>query len=340
LVAYDTATGNALWARTTTANTTGTSRFMSVAVDGSGNIMVAGYQTGTSAYNYGSGTVTSTYAGGNNALVVQYNSSGSTIWAKTVTTGSNISQFNGIAVDSASNIYAAGEQYGTTSYNYGVSATGTSTTYNAVLVKYSFGGTALWAKSTTAGTADSLFYAVTVDTSGNNIYAAGGQIGTGSYNYGGGTVIGTSTLSNAMIVKYNNAGTASLAKTVTSGSSDSVFYFVAVAPTGEPYAAGAQNGTGSYNYGSGPVTGPASGAGAIGQNAVIVKYDTSLNTLWAKGIVSGPAAATLFNSLAIDSAGNIFAPGLQTGTSMFTYGPASVAGTYATTFNALLVKYR
>lgn len=344
LVAFDAPTGNTLWARTTTAGIGG-SRFLALAVDTSGNINVVGYQTGAAAFNYGSGTVTAPYSG-NNSVIVQYNNAGSAMWARTLTAASGVSQFNGVAVDSSGNIYAAGQQDGTTIYTYftGVSATasgGAGAINHTVLVKYNSTGTPSWAVTNTAAVSNkSLFYSVAVDTSGNNIYAVGGQIGTSSFTYGATPITGTSPLSNAMIVKYNNAGTVLQAKTTTAGSDDSVFYFVAVSPSGDVYAGGAQNSTIAYNYGSGPITGTATGSGPTGQNALLVKYDPSPTALWAKTVISGPAAATLFNSLAIDNAGNVFAPGMQSGTGIFNYGPATVSGTYATTFNALLVKYR
>jgi hypothetical protein len=72
-----------------------------------------------------------------------------------------------------------------------------------VLVKYNSSGIAQWAKSVEAGTSESAFNAVAVDGSGN-IYAAGYQRGTGSFDYGNGvTAQGTySGGSNVLLLKY------------------------------------------------------------------------------------------------------------------------------------------
>ncbi|HOS56986.1 MAG TPA: hypothetical protein PK385_13165, partial [Spirochaetota bacterium] len=180
--------------------------FNSVAVDSSGNVYAAGYQEGMGSYTYGEGvSVAGSYADGYNVVLVKYDSSGTALWAKSVTTGSS-SQFNSVAVDSSGNVYAAGYQYKTGSFTYGegVSVAGTGPN-NVVLVKYDSSGTALWAKSVTAGTSYSCFSSVAVDSSGN-VYAAGCQYGTGSYTYGPGvSVAGTCADAdggNAVIVKY------------------------------------------------------------------------------------------------------------------------------------------
>lgn len=345
MVAYNASTGAVNWARTATGST-GATRFTGVAVDTTGNINVVGYQTGTTAFNYSGVPLTSCNAG-TNSMIIQYNSSGTGNWGKTVTTCSDVSQFNGIAVDTTGNIYVAGQQRNSTSYTYdaGKTATGgggTTSTYHAVLVKYTAAGSVTWVvANSTAVTNDSLFYGVAVDSSGTNIYAVGGQTGTGSFTYSGPSVSGMSSASNAVLVKYSNAGAGVVARSTTSANSfDSVFYSVAVSPLGNVYAAGAQNSNVAHNYGSGAITGFATGTGATGQNALLVRYDSTPMALWAKTIFSGPAAASLFLTISVDSNGNVFAPGDQTGTGIYNYGPASVNGTYATTFNALLVKYR
>jgi hypothetical protein len=79
----------------------------------------------------------------NNVVLVKYNSSGTVLWAKTVSAGER-SSFGAVAADSSGNVYAAGIQWGTDTYTYGmgVSAQGaySNGTYyddqNAVLVKY------------------------------------------------------------------------------------------------------------------------------------------------------------------------------------------------------------
>ncbi|HQB62595.1 MAG TPA: hypothetical protein PK899_13160, partial [Spirochaetota bacterium] len=78
---------------------------------------------------------------------------------------------------------------------------------------------ALWAKSVTAGSYQSIFSSVAVDSSGN-VYAAGGQRGTGSFTYGEGVSVAGSYSGtgyydgNVVLVKYDSSGTALWAKSV------------------------------------------------------------------------------------------------------------------------------
>jgi hypothetical protein len=69
---------------------------------------------------------------------VKYDSSGTAQWAWSVSSGSDDSGFGSVAVDGSGNVYAAGGIYGTGTYTFGtgVSAQGTGSGYNVVLVKY------------------------------------------------------------------------------------------------------------------------------------------------------------------------------------------------------------
>ena len=186
--------------------------------------------------------------------------------------------FSAVAVDSGGNVYVAGYQNGTgtATYGAGVSAAGASAGDHSILVKYDSSGTALWARIV-SGTGNARFSGIATD-SGGNVYAAGFQAGTGTATYGTGvSATGSSSGGNAVVVKYDPSGNALWAK-VASGSGDSSFNSVATDSAGNLYAAGYQNGTGTCTYGTGVA---AAGAYAGGGNAVAVKYDSSGNALWA-----------------------------------------------------------
>jgi hypothetical protein len=71
-------------------------------------------------------------------VLVKYDSNGTALWARTVSSGNDSSAFRSVAVDSSGNVYAAGCQYYDYTYTYGtgVSAKGTAKYENVVLVKY------------------------------------------------------------------------------------------------------------------------------------------------------------------------------------------------------------
>lgn len=329
LVKYD-STGTAQWARTVSAGAS-TSQFYAVAVDSSGNVYAAGSQNGTGNYSY-DGLFIAGPNVGPNIILVKYNSSGTSQWARTVNSASAGSSFRAVAVDSSGNIYAAGDQSGTSTFTYGSqTATGSCSTSNVLLVKYASNGTPQWARTMSAGSVGANFEGVTVDSSGN-IYAAGIQQGTGTYNYGGQTVAGTHTSLNVLLVKYDSAGTTQWARSVSAGSAISFFKSVAVDSSGDVYAAGSQTGLGAFTYGGQSATGT-----HTGDNVVLVKYNSSGTAQWARTTSAGGANAQ-FQAVIADSTGGIYAAGYQTGIGTFTFGSQSTNGS-STGNNVTLVKY-
>ena len=345
LVKYN-SSGYALWARTVTS-APGLSSFSSVAVVTGNNIYAAGEQYYNGTYNYGTSVIpqnaAGAYSSGGNALLVKYDSTGTALWARSVPTGPGRSSYSSVAVYSVTgDVYAAGCQYGSDIFNYGGSAGGfgSNSNSNAVLVKYNQDGTAQWARTVTLGPSSSAFLSIAVDSSGN-LYVAGYQSGNNTHNYG--TVFlpvnatGSSPFNNVVLVKYNSSGDAQWARTVNTGTSDCMFRAIALDSDGNIYAAGYQWGTGTNKYGSSSVAGTFSD-----YNALLVKYDTNGTALWARTVSSGSSSSN-FNSVAADSAGNVYASGYQEGTGTYTYGTGvSAAGTAATAGsndNAVLVKY-
>jgi hypothetical protein len=331
IVKYD-SEGNCLWAKSTTVGTS-ESVFTGVATDGAGNIYAVGTQEGGEDYNYGSGNVAGGSYRQNNAVIVKYDSAGNCLWSKSTTAGTGMSEFSGVVTDTAGNIYVVGYQTENENYNYGSgNVAGSASGYNAVIVKYDSAGNCLWAKSTTAGTGMSEFSGVTADSAGN-IYAIGKQQGSGNYNYGSGNVAGSSSFDNdnAVIVKYDSNGTCLWAKSTIAGADNSEFLGVATDSEGI-YAVGSQSEGENYNYGEWDVADSDSD-----DNAVIVKYDSAGNCLWAKSTIAGVCNSE-FLGVAADSEGNIYAVGVQYGSGKYNYGSGNVSGSSSGS-NAVIVKY-
>ncbi len=137
LVKYN-SSGVAQWAQTVTATGSDSSIFFGVSVGSDGSVYGAGYIGGSGATNFGNGvTATGTY-GGENIVLVKYDSSGAASWAQTVTAGISNSFFSGVSAASGGSVYAAGGIQGTGTYNFGSGATaaGTYAGGNIVLVGY------------------------------------------------------------------------------------------------------------------------------------------------------------------------------------------------------------
>ena len=282
------------------------------------------------------------------------------LWARTTLSPTTESLFSSTAVDASGNVYAAGEIWGpgTLDFGNGVTPTGVSAGYNALVVKYDSSGTAQWGRTSTAqpgqtvsaGSNGSSFSSVAVDSSGN-IYAAGATSGaSGPVDFGNGVrVVRTDTFANAVLVKYDPLGIAQWARAVTAGSSYSGFSSVAVDPSGNVYVAGEIDGNGTYNFGDNvTATGTATNAGYTNSpgNAVLAKYDSSGVAQWAQTVTAGSPASG-FGSVAVDSAGNVFAAGSIAGTGTYDFGHGITATGTASqghianeaVGNSLLVKY-
>jgi len=260
------------------------------------------------------------------------------IYAKTITAGTDGSQFFGVAVDSSGNVYAAGSQSRNGAYNYGSgNINGTSNGSNSVLVKYNSSGTAQWAKTITKTINNMyggpVFSSVTVDSSGN-VYVAGSQYGNGSlitcYYSDNVYITGKANYYNPVLVKYNSSGIVQWAKTNTAGTLGAAFNGITVDASGNVYAIGWQ-GANSYNYGSGDIAGSSTSS----MNSVIVKYNSSGVCQWAKTITVGTGYSK-FNGVAVDTSGNVYAVGEQEGTGAYNYGSGDIAGP-STSSNSVIV---
>lgn len=209
-------------------------------------------------------------------------------------------------------------------------ATGTASN-NVALVKYDTNGTALWARSISAGGAQNYFYGVAADTTGH-VYAVGYQTNTGTYTYSGQSINGINGSSNATLVKYDATGAGIWARTPTAGAV-SEFFGVTTDASGNIYAVGYQANTGVFDYGGTTATGAYSGS-----NAVLVKFDSAGNALWARTQTACPNNS-VFNSVTVSATGDVHAVGYQDGNGSCTYGSTSVAGPYAAGANPIIVKF-
>ncbi len=325
------------WAQTVTAGNSASS-FESIAAASDGSVYAAGYINGNGTFNFGNAVAAAgSYSGGNNSVLVKYGSSGAAQWAQTVTAGSGVSTFESVTTASDGSVYAAGYISGTGTFSFGngVTVTGGSSGSNLVLVKYSSAGAAQWARTVTAGTGDSSFNSVSVGFDGS-VYAAGDIYKTGAYSFGNGvTAQGTSNGSNPVLVKYNSAGAAQWAQTVTAGTGDSTFNGVSVGPDGSVCASGYILGTGAYNFGNGIAA-----AGTYsGGNILLVKYNSAGAAQWAQTVTAG-TKDSFFTSVSVAGDGSVYAAGYINGNGTYNFGNAvTAAGAYSGGINTLLVKY-
>lgn len=339
IVKYDN-NGNATWARVATVAPS-QSFFQGVGTDAAGNVFAVGYQTGTSAYTYAAGvSVAGTTNLGGNALLVKYDTNGTALFARSTTSGSKQSIYNSVALDSGGNVYAVGTQTGNTTYNYSASVTATGAytggglESNVVLVKYDNSGTALWARSTLSGSTYSSFSTVAVD-SGGNAYCTGFQTTNATFTYSGSVSATAATAgdTNALLVKYDSAGTALWARTTTSATYATSFSGVAFSSNGQVFAIANSGHSGSIGFGNGQTV-----TSTVSAFPAIIKYDSGGTPQQAFTIASASSYTALSRAL-LDASGNLYVVGYQDGSGAVDYGGASVAGAYAGGMNAAIVKF-
>jgi hypothetical protein len=278
LVKYD-SSGAPQWARTLAAGKGAV--FNAVAVDLKGNILAAG-SIGSDPVDFGNGVnVAGDSKGNRNVLLVMYDVAGRTIWARSLTEGSDDASYSGIAVDGAGDAYAAGMCNGSGTYGFGngVSAAGSAIAIqgavlpNVLLVKYDNAGEAQWARTLVNGDF-AQFSGAAADHAGN-VYSSGLVAAGGGYYFGNGTKTTPSFVNtSALLVKYSAAGAPSAADSATStdrsfSARDSRYLDVAVDNRGSIYAVGTVE-DGSYAFGDGVTLNGTGGHGL--EQILLVKY--------------------------------------------------------------------
>jgi len=290
-----------------------------IAVDGSGNVYVTGYSTGSSS--------------GFDYATIKYDASGTQKWvARYDGTGNGNDYAFSIAVDGLGNVYVTGF------------STGPASGYDYATIKYNSSGTRQWvARYDGPAHANDYANAIAVDGSGN-VYVTGGSGGSGvgcvpacddyatiKYNSSGrqqwvaryngsgngsddaqaiaidssGNVYvtgiswgGSGTFDDYATVKYDTSGTQQwVARYNGPGNSEDVGRAIAVDASGNVYVTGESTGSGSgYDYAT-------------------IKYNSSGTQQWVdryNGPGNGNDEIVSPGAIAIDGSGNAYVTGEST----------------------------
>jgi len=300
------------WVRRYNGPGNGEDGALAIAVDGSGNVYVTGY-------DYGSGT-SYDYA------TIKYDPAGNQLWVKRYNgPGNSYDGATAIALDGSGNVYVTGESYGS----------GTFTDY--ATIKYDPSGNQLWVKTYNGpGNGSDEAYAIAVDGSGN-VYvtgrsesssAAGSDYATVKYDslgnqlwvqiYNGpgndydeayaiavdgsgnvyvtGYSYGSGTSSDYATIKYYpNGDTAWVRRYNGPGNSFDEAYAIAVDGSGNVYVTGYSWGSGtSYDYAT-------------------IKYDPAGNQLWVQRYNGPGNSQDRAYAIAVDGSGNVYVAGYSYG---------------------------
>lgn len=252
------------------------------------------YITGTTG-----GSLGGVNAGGNDAFLSKFGPSGAKLWTTQIgSTDDDISL--SLAVDAAGNTYITGYTEGSLD-----GANAGMYYYDAFLSKFDPSGTELWSRQVGTASYDEA-WSVAVDAAGN-AYITG---------YTQGDLRGTKAgSSDVFLIKFDPSGT-ELWSTQFGTPSDDKGASVAVDAVGNAYISGFTNGS---------LGGPNAGD----YDAFLSKFNPSGAELWTTQI--GTTNLDLSNSVAMDSAGNVYMSGLTWGS----LGESNAGGVS----DAFLIKY-
>ena len=317
-----------------------------VTVDALGNLYTTGsYSLATSTIIFSAEDIVSSLpnAGGNDAFIAKYTTSGNFQWATRVA-GTTADDAYSVASDSDGNVYGLVAYTGTASLfnadssSFGSFTNASTTAANIAIIKYNSSGVIQWAAQVLTATGADIGYGITVSPVGN-IYVTGSLTGTATVFNANGTSFGTISNSGGtdmFVVAYNTSGTALWTARIGAISAD-IGYGITLDDNENVYVTGQHTGNATFFNTSNSSVFTLSGSSS---ELFLAKYNSSGTLQWATRV--GSTSGDIGYSVSTSSNGDVYVVGSTTG-SVAVYNQDS--SSFATTTGALastdgiLVKY-
>ena len=290
-----------------------------IALDTSGNAYVAGY-TLSNDFPTTAGAYQTSFAGVYDVYVTKLNPTGSVLLYSTYVGGSDVDSTQGMAVDTAGNVYLAGDTY---SSDFPTTAGAYKTTLggftDGFVSKLNPTGTALIYSTYLGGSDYDYGYGIAVNTSGNAYVT--GQALSSDFPTTPGAFQRTYNAGDGFVTELNLTGTALVYSTFLGGSSDDYGNGIAVNTSGNAYVTGV---TYSTDF---PTTSGAFQATSSGSSDAFVTEFNPTGTALVYSTYLGGNAIDIVRSIAVDASGNAYVTG-YTGSTNF----PTTAGALQTTY--------
>ncbi|MBI5696245.1 MAG: SBBP repeat-containing protein, partial [Nitrospirae bacterium] len=245
-----------------------------VAVDGVGNVYIAGYTSG--------GLYGDMHAGATDCYVIKYDSAGVRLWTRQLGS-TTYDEANGIAVDGSGNVYVAGLTYG------GLDGNTSFGEHDIFVVKYDSNGVKKWSRQLGTYQIDEA-YGVAVDGTGS-VYVAGRTFGSLHGNDNAGET-------DVFVVKYDADGVKKWTRQLGTDLYDEA-YGIAADGFGNVYVAGHTSHGLDLNSNEGS------------NNIFVVKYNSAGDRLWTRRL--GSDTYDTAHSVDVDNSGNVYVAGETSG---------------------------
>lgn len=304
-------TGSFVWVRQIGGANTAYIQSESVALDGSGNIYLAGDFDGTVDFDPGAGVTNLT---GTDMFVCKLDPLGALVWTKQFgTTAPHVQKANALALDAAGNLYTTGYFGVTVDFNPGPAVFNLTPVgaEDVFVCKLDNAGNFVTAFQV-GGPLGEDSRSIAVDGLGNS-YITGFSNGIADFDPSSGVFNLVSAGTSTFVAKYNTAGSLIWAK-LYDGASFSVGSAIALDAQGYVYTTGVFGGTFDFDPGVGIYNLTATGI----QSGFIAKLDPVGNFAWAKALNSSQIA--LGKAIAIDGLKNVYSAGNFRGSTDFDPG--------------------
>lgn len=288
-----------------------------IAVDGSGNVYIAG---DTQSANFPVvGGFQAAIGGGFDAFITKLNSNGTYVFS-TFLGGAANEHAGGIAVDSSGSAYIAGGTYSTNFPLAGAIQTTNHGGQDAFVAKLSASGASLVYSTYLGGSGTSTpeqANGIAVDSTGNAYMA--GVTNSADFPVTAGTFqVNFKGVSDAFVTKINATGTAWGYSTYLGGADFDWATSIGIDSAGNAYAAGY---TSSGDF---PQSNPLQGAFGGLYDAFVAELNASGNTLGFSTWFGG-SGSDVANALAVDASGNMFLGGQTNSLNLPLVGPIQAA---------------